>query len=67
MTVEEFYKQFKVLLDDDRKLTLVELMEKHLGYRPEAGESIYIDPFEISVKETSIHTIKTISVKNKIK
>ncbi|MBA3603612.1 MAG: HlyC/CorC family transporter [Parachlamydiaceae bacterium] len=67
LTVEEFYNQFKVLLDDDRKLSLVELMEKHLGYRPEAGESIYIDPFEISVKETSIHTIKTISVKNKIK
>ncbi len=67
MTVEEFYRQFKVLLDDERKLTLVELMEKHLGYRPEAGESIYIDPFEITVKETSLHTIKTISVKNKIK
>lgn len=67
VTVEEFYRQFKVLLDDERKLTLVELMEKHLGYRPEAGESIYIDPFEISVKETSLHTIKTISVKNKIK
>ncbi len=67
MTVEEFYRQFKVLLDEDRKLTLVELMEKYLGYRPEGGESIYIDPFEISVKETSLHTIKTISVKNKIK
>lgn len=66
-TVADFYAQFQTWLDEEKDLTLAQLVEKHLGYRPEAGESIYIDPFEISVKETSLHSIKSITIKTKIK
>lgn len=66
-TVADFYAQFQVWLDDEKELTLAQLVEKHLGYRPETGESIYIDPFEITVKETSLHSIKSITIKTKIK
>ncbi|MGZ3633528.1 MAG: hemolysin family protein [Parachlamydiaceae bacterium] len=66
-TVSEFYEQFGVMLDEEGQLTFAELIEKHLGYRPESGESIYLDPFELIVKETSLHHIKTISIKTKIK
>ncbi|MBA3237601.1 MAG: HlyC/CorC family transporter [Parachlamydiaceae bacterium] len=67
LTVDEFFNQFNVLLADDRDLTLAQLIETELGYHPETGESIYIDPFELIVKETSLHTIKTVSIKTKIK
>jgi putative hemolysin len=66
-TVEDFHEQFQTWLDEDKDLTLVQLIEKHLGYRPEAGESIYIDPFEITVKETSLHSVKSVTIKTKIK
>lgn len=66
-TVGEFFDQFNVSLDDDRDLTLAQLIETELGYHPESGESIYLDPFELTVKETSLHTIKTVTIKTKIK
>lgn len=66
-TVADFHDQFQIWLDEEKDLTLAQLIEKHLGYRPEAGESIYLDPFEITVKETSLHYVKSVTVKTKIK
>lgn len=66
-TVGDFYAQFQTWLDEEKNLTLGELVEKHLGYLPEVGESIYLDPFEITVKEASLHSIKSVTIKTKIK
>jgi putative hemolysin len=62
MTVEEFNKQFAVVLDEDGELTLAELMTKTLGHQPEEGESLYIFPFELRVKETSLTEVKKITI-----
>jgi putative hemolysin len=62
MTVKEFEDQFDIKLADDPSLTLAELIMNTLGHMPEEGESIYIDPFEIAVKETSLMEIRAVSV-----
>lgn len=64
--VADFNAQFDVELSSKEELTLEELIEFHMGYQPEEGESIYLDPFEISVKETSLLGIKTVSITTKI-
>lgn len=65
LTVKEFYEQFEVQLDEDETLTLSDLMEKKLGHIPELGETIFIDPFEISAKETSLLEVKSVVVKSR--
>lgn len=62
MTVGEFDKQYHVLLDQDPTLTLAELIEGRLEHTPEKGNTIYIAPFELTVKETTLRDIKTVSV-----
>jgi putative hemolysin len=64
MRIADFNAQFDVILTRE-ELTLAELMENRLGHHPEIGESIYIAPFELTVKETSFTEIKLISVKTK--
>lgn len=66
LKVSDFNRQFSVLLDEEGELTLAELMEKRLGHHPEIGDSIYIEPFELTVKETTLRGIKTILVTSKI-
>jgi CBS domain containing-hemolysin-like protein len=65
MLVGEFNKQFGVEIDKDESLTLSELIERTHGHHPEKGESIYIAPFEFTVKETSLVDIKSVSVNSK--
>jgi CBS domain containing-hemolysin-like protein len=62
MTVGEFNTQYHVLLDQDPSITLSELIAAKLGRHPEKGESIYIAPFELTVKETTLLDVKTVSV-----
>lgn len=62
MTVGEFNKQFDVELDTHTDMTLAELMTHVLGHHPEAGEYIYLPPFELTVKEASLMEIKKISI-----
>lgn len=62
MTVGEFNKRYHVLLDDDPTLTLSELIEGHLGRRAEKGDTVYLAPFELTVKEATMREIKSISV-----
>lgn len=61
-TVEEFNRQYHVLLDPNPQLTLSELMMARLGHHPERGESIYVDPFELTVKETTLLDIRALTV-----
>jgi len=60
--VSEFNKQFDVELDENGKLTLAELMTNVLGHVPEEGESVYLAPFGLTVKEASLMEIKRISI-----
>lgn len=66
MLIADFNAQFHIILDQDEELTLEELIKRELGFRPEVGESIYIAPFELIVKEVSLLGIKSITVKTKI-
>ncbi len=65
MTVGEFNKQFDVKLAENPEITLGELIMETLGHMPEAGESLYIEPFEITVKETSLREIKSVTITTK--
>jgi putative hemolysin len=62
MTVGEFNKHYHVQLDPNPALTLAELLEEHLGRFPEKGDTIYLAPFELAVKEATLREIKSISV-----
>lgn len=62
LTVAEFYAQYQVRLDQDPSITLAELMEARLGRQPEKGDSIFIAPLELTVKEATLREIKTISI-----
>lgn len=62
MSMEEFHRQFGVWLDPLPQLTLSELIAIHLGHNPEKGDSIYLAPFELTVKETSLMNVKTVSI-----
>lgn len=64
--VSEFNTQFGVKLDPREDLTLEELMEEVLQHNPEEGESIYLEPFEMTVKETTLRGVKSISITTKI-
>jgi CBS domain containing-hemolysin-like protein len=62
LTVQEFNELYDIALDENEKLTLSELIEESLGFHPEIGESIYIAPFEITVKEVSLQGIRKVSI-----
>lgn len=65
MTIGEFDKQFDVKLADEPEMTLAELVIKTLGHMPEEGESVYIEPFEITVKEATLLEIKSVTITTK--
>ena len=65
MTVNEFNCQYGVQLDLNPHLTLSELLIKHLGHYPEKGESLFLAPFELTVKENTLNHIKSISISTK--
>lgn len=63
LTIGQFNSQFHVNVPADPAMTLGELVQNTLGHHPEKGESIFLDPYEFTVKETSLMEIKTIAVK----
>lgn len=67
MKVGVFNAQFGVVLSDKIDLTLSELLKEVLQHQPEAGESIFLDPFEISVDEVSLMGVKTVTINTHIK
>lgn len=66
MTVGEFNAQYKILLDQDPSLTLSELITNKLSHHPEKGESIYIAPFDLVVKDTTLMEVKTVSISTRV-
>lgn len=67
MKVSEFNSQFGVVLAKEGDLTLAELIENTLGHHPEVDESIYLAPFELTVKETSLTEVKKVEIFTRIK
>lgn len=66
MTIQEFNKQFSANLAFEGNETLGEMLLILLEHTPEKGESIWIPPYEFTIKETTLLEIKSISVKTKI-
>ncbi|MEI8365920.1 MAG: hemolysin family protein [Parachlamydiaceae bacterium] len=62
MTVREFHQHYGISLAPNPELTLADIISNRLGHHPEKGESIFIAPFELTVKETTLTDIKTISI-----
>jgi len=62
LTVALFTEQYGVQIDQNPNLTLSDVIIKHLGHYPEKGESVFLAPFELTVKENTISEIKTISI-----
>lgn len=67
MKVGDFNAQFGVTLSDRVDLTLSELLTETLEHRPEVEESIFLDPFEITVKEASILGVKTVAINTRLR
>jgi len=61
-TVGEFNQQFQAGLPFDESITLRELVVEVLGHPPEAGDSITISNFEITVKESSLLGAKSLVI-----
>lgn len=65
MTLSAFNKEFKTSLHEEGCETLADLFLKRLEHHPEEGESLYLPPFEFSIKESSLMEIKKINVRTK--
>jgi putative hemolysin len=66
MTIGEFNTQFDVVLDPRTDLTLSDLVIEHLGHHPEVGESIFIDPFELTNEESTMTEVKKVHITTRI-
>ncbi len=66
MRVGEFNGQFEVVLDKRDELTLSELLNEYLGHHPEVGETLYLPPFTITVKEVSLIGVKEVTISTKM-
>lgn len=64
MKVADFNARFGVFLDPQGTETLSELMRQVLGHPPTEGESVYIEPFRLTAKKTTILGAKTVNIKN---
>lgn len=59
----EINKSLNIHLPTDKALTLEELMTKQLGHRPNKGDSIKIDQYELTMQEVGLLKGKKISIK----
>ena len=66
MTVKEFNQLFDVKLADNPELTLGGLIIDTIGHMPEEGEAVYIEPFEMTVKEATMMEVKSVTVTTKL-
>lgn len=67
MTLEDFNKEFGSHFDDQSSTTLSAYLMKIFGHHPEAGEELYLPPFEFTVLETSILEIVKVKVRTKLR
>ena len=63
MDISDFNEQFNVHLDAHGVDTLQELVIKRLGHFPVKGETVRVDPFELTVEEVSLLGVKLIGIK----
>lgn len=66
MTVGEFNSQFGFMLHKDPTVTLFDLIADHLGHRPEKGDTAFISPFELTVKDSPLLGGKTVSISTRM-
>lgn len=67
MKIADFNRMYEVRLKVEEDVeTFSDLIIKVLAHHPEEGESIYIPPFELQVKETSLLEVKSVTIKTKI-
>lgn len=66
-TIGEFNDEFDAILDEEREIDLGQLMARILGRNPEKGETVYIEPFELTVTETSLTEVKKIHIGTRLK
>ncbi len=67
MKVADFNAQYDVLLEKNSDQTLSELLTAKLGHHPTEGESVFLDPFELAVKETSLLGVKSVRITTRVK
>jgi len=65
MTLDEFNANFGTMIELQGCTTFEEVMEKTLGRHPEVGDTIFIEPFELIVKATSLFKAKSILIRTK--
>lgn len=66
LKVSDFNKQFDANLPIEEGETLADLIVNRLGHNPEVGDSVYIEPFELIVKETTLLEVKTVIIKSRV-
>lgn len=62
--VSDVNKWFSIDLPTKANTTLEDLMEQHLGHRPDRGDAVRIENFELSVEETSLIAGRTILIRS---
>lgn len=62
--ISDFNEAYAMAIDAQGATTFSELIEQTLGRNPVVGDTIFIDPFEIIVKETSLFKAKTILIQS---
>ena len=60
--IKDFNKAYGMDIDPQGCNTFSELLEQALGRNPAVGDTIFVEPVEITVKETSLFKAKTILI-----
>ena len=60
--VSEVNKWFSIEIPCNKETTLEDLMEEHLGHRPDRGDVVRVDNYELSVEDTSLIAGRTILI-----
>lgn len=66
MKVFDFNAMFEADLPGREDETLADLVIQNLQHNPEVGDAIYIEPFEIIVKEATLLDVKSVVVKTRV-
>ncbi len=64
-TIEEFNTIYDAEIDPMGCKTFAELIEKSLARHPQVNDTLLFEPFEITVKETSLFKTKTIQIRSR--
>ncbi|MEM8727530.1 MAG: CNNM domain-containing protein [Chlamydiota bacterium] len=62
--VSEVNRWFSIEIPCQRQMTLEDLMERHLGHRPDRGDVVRIDHYELSVENISLIAGRTLLIRS---